>query len=162
MSENAVAAFFRLVEQNPSRAHFVGRQSESRIDLAEEALGLRFPPSYRTFLETLGAGDIAGEEFFGIVSSNFLESGIPDSVWLTLRGRDQWSLPRSMVVVYFDGGTDYFALDTARPNPDGESPIVTWSPGRSRPGDDPPIVAADFGKFALSVATRALSPTGPS
>jgi len=44
---------------------------------AEEALGSRFPHSYRSFVGELGAGDIAGEEFYGVIDDNFDSSGVP-------------------------------------------------------------------------------------
>ena len=65
----------------------MGPRPEELVAAAERALGLEFPPGYREFVLDLGAGDVGGEEFFGVVDDGFEDSAIPDGVWLTLRER---------------------------------------------------------------------------
>ena len=54
---------------------------------AESALGVALPPTYRTFLGRLGTGSFGGEELYGIVCEDPPGTGVPDAVWITLRGR---------------------------------------------------------------------------
>jgi len=145
-----------LIQRNPDRCLFAGEREETVIKLAEDALGFSFPPTYRMFLERLGAGSFGGEEIYGVIDENFVDSGVPDAVWTTLRGRREWGLPDQLLVVYFDGGTDYFALDTSKRNDDDESPVVVWHPGLSSPDSVPETVASDFGRFLLDTVNDEL------
>jgi hypothetical protein len=60
---------------------------------AESALGLKFPPTYRKFLLEYGCGNIFGMEFYGVVDDNFINSSIPDAIWITLNERKTSNLP---------------------------------------------------------------------
>jgi hypothetical protein len=99
---------------------------------------------YRRFLEELGCGDIAGEEFFGIIGDDFVNSSVPNGVWVTLTERDS-GLPPSLVVVAVGDGS-LFVLDTSRRDSDGESPVLLWRPGQ-QDTDALERVTGDFGEF---------------
>lgn len=144
-----------IISSYGEHASFVGPRDEALIVAAEDALCLSLPPSYRAFVKRLGAGDFAGEELFGVIHGDFQASGVPDGVWMTLQAREAWNLPGSMVVVYFDGGTDYYALDVDSSDSAGEAPVVAWRPGVSEAGDRQEVVAADFGVFLLDLIRRA-------
>lgn len=142
-----------LVAENAEEADFVGSQPMELVERAERALSLRFPPSYREFLHELGAGDIGGEEFFGVVGADFEASGVPDGIWLTLREREDSGLPDNLIVVYSVGDGTLYALDTAQAGGDGEAPVVAWVPGTAETHE---TVAADFGTFFREKVTDAL------
>lgn len=152
MGVREVDEFIALVE---GQGDFVGPRDESLIAAAEGTLGVRFPPSYRRFVVALGAGECEGEEFYGVISEDFENSGIPDAVWMTLAGRRDWNLPDSLIVVYFDGATGYFVLDTAKPDDAGEAPVELWEPGVTGPSSDRHVIASDFGTVALRLAQAA-------
>jgi len=80
-----------------------GEKPVSLIDSAEDTLGVKFPPSYREFLLLFGCGDIAGQEFYGVIKPDFAKSGIPDAVWLTIRERTDSKLPLQLVIVGAQG-----------------------------------------------------------
>ena len=146
-----------LIEANPDECHFVGGRDDRLVVLAEEALGLRFPPSYRLFVLRLGAGNVGAEEIYGLIDENFVDSSVPDGIWLTLRERQDSGLPTHMIVVYSDGMGGYFVLDTNQIGADGECPVVVWHPGRSEVGDDLEVIAEDFGAFFLETVTAELA-----
>jgi antitoxin YobK len=83
------------------------------VSAAEATLGLKFPSGYRLFVTQLGAGSFGAQEILGGDFDDFVNSGTPDSLWKTLKDREQLDLPASMIVIYFDGGVDFFVLDTA-------------------------------------------------
>jgi antitoxin YobK len=151
-----VESAVELIEANPDECWFVGPRDEQLVALAEEALGLRFPPSYRTFLLRLGAGNVGAEEIYGLIDENFVDSTVPNGIWATLRARREWALPNQMVRVYSDGMGGDFVLDTSQMGRDGECPVVAWYPGRSEAGDDLEVIAEDFGAFFLEYARTAL------
>lgn len=150
MGMKELEAALRLIAERPELSDFAGPRPERLVDAAETTLGLRLPPTYRHFVQTLGAGGFGAEEIYGIVDDNFTDSTIPNGIWLTLKHRKTSHLPDSMVMIYSDGTGSYFALDTNKRNEDGESPVMVWQPGASRPGDKLEIVAPDFGSFFLA------------
>lgn len=124
---------------------FEGEKSTSLLNKAEGALDLTFPPSYRTFLTTLGCGDIEGLEFFGLIGEDFENSGVPDAIWLTMEERKASGLPSYFVLVYARGDGVYYALDTSRSNNDGECPVVSYN-GSGEYTE----IANSYGEFLLS------------
>src|SRR5262249_38608518 len=119
-------------------------------------LGVCFPPSYRMFLLRLGAGDAGGNEFYGVIDDDFLDSAIPDGVWLTLRGRKDYGLPNSMVVVYELGNGEMFVIDTSQARVDGEAPVLAGMPVGLAESEDGEVVAEDFGTFFLEYVRHGL------
>ncbi len=149
-------AVLRLVEEHDDEADFVGPREESLIEAAEQALGLRFPPTYRRFLLELGTGGFDGEEIYGIISEDLGRAGVPNAIWLTLDERQSSGLPGSMVTIYNDGMGGFFVLDTAKPGKGGEPPVEVWQPGASQPDDTLEVVGDDFGIVALQLFSEAL------
>lgn len=127
-------------------ADFVGERSDELVVAAEQALGVRFPPTYRQFLGSLGAGSFGSFEVYGVISQPF-DGPVPDAVWATLEERAAPSnLPPSMIVIGADGMGGSYILDTAN----GEDPPVeVWNGGDSQPGDELERIAPTFGEFLL-------------
>jgi antitoxin YobK len=149
-----------LISAHSDSARFGGERAADLVERAEAALGVRFPPSYRAFVRELGAGHIAGEEFYGITGDEFVDSSVPNGIWLTLREREDSGLPEHLVIVYEDGEGDYYALDTSEGGNEGENPLVRWVPGASQPDDDLEPVAEDFGTFFRARVQEGLSRRG--
>lgn len=138
-----------LALQKKCEIDLAGAKSDEIVASAEKALGLKFPPSYKEFLLSFGCGDISGQEFYGVVNSDFVNSGIPDAVWLTIRERSDSQLPKRLVIVGAQGDGAYYALDCGRVGEDGECPVIIWWPGFSQEENigDAEIVDCDFGTF---------------
>lgn len=90
-------------------------------------------------------GDIAGEEFYGVIGSDFVDSSIPNGIWATLTERNT-GLPPALVVVGATGDGALFVLDTACRVASGECPVGIWRTGQ-RDSDELEHVADDFGEF---------------
>lgn len=147
MSMTDLLFALNLVQENADEAEFAGPKSDELIALAESRLGLKFPPTYRTFLQQLGCGDIAGFEVYGLVGPNFESGSIPNGIWLTLNERNSSSLPSSLVLVAETGDGAFYAIDTGTSNSEGENPVVEWRSETSEFAAKPLIVANDFGAF---------------
>lgn len=141
-----------LVERNSDRADFMGEKSEELIRKAECAIGLAFPPTYREFLKRLGCGDVAGVEFYGVISVNFEDSSAPDAIWLTLEERKSSDFPSSHIIVGSTGDGAYYAIDYSLSDRDNDFPIVEYWPGLRKQK----VVAEDFGQFFLESVSNAL------
>lgn len=139
-----------LIERNMESADFVGPRDPQIIAAAERALQVAFPRSYREFLLRYGCGDIAGAEFYGVLTADFENSGVPDAVWLTMRERKWSPLPSSFVIVYALGEGSHSCIDCSQKNSEDESPVLVWPLGGPPPGAKLELEAEDFGAFLLS------------
>jgi hypothetical protein len=145
--ERAVA----LIEDNCDEADFDGPKPPELIELAERAVGLRFPPTYRRYLSEFGAGNIGSTEIYGVIDEDFEHSSVPDAIWLAL------SQPRpGLFVFYAVGEGTEFCLDITRTASDGEMPVVAVDPS----GDKLEEVASDFGRAFLMLVQDALDLDG--
>jgi antitoxin YobK len=97
-----------LAQQLPSEATDVsGGVSETEIGSAERAIGVRFPPKFREFLQELGCGEAGSEEFIGLGGPLHL-----DLVRATLALRQRPSgFPPTLMPVRHDGFGNYDCLD---------------------------------------------------
>ena len=132
----------RLIEGS-EETDFFGPRPEELIRSAEEALGLKFPPTYRRFLREFGCGGVASEEFYGITRDNFETGTVPNGIWLTLRNRREFGLPHNFILVNDLGEGSRYAIDTSRVGDDGENPVVILAIGYEVFED----VAPSFGTF---------------
>jgi hypothetical protein len=113
-------------QEHPIR--IAGPVSESAIDAAEEALGVTFPPSYRTFLRTFGGIALPTHlgvvhEFVGVAPSD----GDGDVVARTLRARQERQLADHLIVVGLGAQyQEWFCLNVNRQAANGECPIYLY------------------------------------
>ena len=107
------------------QCRIVGPAAETAISAAEEALGITFPPSYRTFLRTFGG--IAIPEHLGVVHDFIGISTAADVVDRTLRARAERKLADHLVVVGIGAQQrEWFCLDLSRETDAGECPVVMY------------------------------------
>jgi hypothetical protein len=139
-----------LIAEHGGEGSFAGPADDRTIERAEDLLGVTFPPTYRRFLERLGAGDILGEEFYGIVDED-LEDPLPNAVGLALDERKHGSLPDHLLPIYALGDGTIFGLDF-NASAGGEAAVVSW---HADPQAGTKTEARDFGSFLLRVITSA-------
>ena len=151
--DNVKKAIF-LINQHPDSADFEGVKEETLIILAEKMLDIKFPTSYRFFLENLGCGDIAGQEFYGVIKSDFRNSGIPDAIWLTMKERQESNLPKNYVIISSTGDGDYVVLDCSD---DGKNKVLLWTPGVTEQKVAFKPYYNDFGDFFFDQISTALN-----
>lgn len=142
MSIDDVNKTIALINSHLDEADFDGNKDEGLVKLAENYLGVTFPDSYRYFLKKLGCGDIAGQEFYGVINEEKINSGIPDATWITLKHRKQSNLPTKYIIFYDFGDGDYAVLDSEKNN-QGNNIVEVWSPGENTFQ----FHSDDFGKF---------------
>ena len=112
-----------------NRCQIAGPVPESAISAAEEALGVTFPPSYRTFLRTFGGLAIPHHlgivhDFVGVSPAVDEES---DVVHRTLRAREERRLAEHLVIVGMGADEqEWFCLDASREDAKGENPILMF------------------------------------
>ena len=125
----------RRLSESESPCEISGPVPEAAIRAAEEALGVKFPPSYRTFLRTFGGIAIPAHlgvvhEFVGVAPPSrdqATEQG--DVVRRTLAARAERKLAEHLVVVGMGAEfQEWFCLDVSRPRPNGECPVLLYDP----------------------------------
>jgi hypothetical protein len=142
-----------ITQDNASSADFFGPAPEENIDAAERMLNLRFPPSYRKFLQTLGVGAFNDAEFYGIIANKVPGSSVPSMVWRTLEDRNLAGYPKTHITIMSSGYGPIYCLDGSIVTPEQEYPVVEWTPATSvvNPGER---LAESFGAFFLDELTR--------
>lgn len=139
----------RLMMEFPDETQVHGPKPEALIERAEDFLGIRFPPSYRTFLSRYGKVGFCGTQYYGLLheDDDFSARPVatPNVVLVTDKMRTEDALPVHLVAVCSSGYGPYFVIDTSRPDTNAECPIVEWLPA-GQLGDD---VAPDFAGFLL-------------
>ena len=114
----------RVIDSHADKFDFLGPLHPDKVREAEKELGVKFPRSYKQFLERYGCGDF-GREIYGITPSN---SGIPSAVWYTLELRKEGYIPDWMVIVS-DEDEYVFCLDTSVFDENDECKVVSWIAG---------------------------------
>jgi hypothetical protein len=151
-----VEEFIRLVKTHEGIVNF-GEEpaSPAMIEEAERILGVRFPPSYRRFLELLGGCDIEGEELYGVWRRRDDPTQLAGTVHFTLSDRQDAELPAPMLVLQYDGMGGTYVLDTSQLDESGEAPVLVFEPPWVTNGRPLEYIAPNFGRFALTKTRRA-------
>jgi hypothetical protein len=126
----------RRLSESENPCEITGPVPEAAISAAEEALGVTFPPSYRTFLRTFGGIAIPAHlgvvhEFVGVAPASrdpADPAAAPDDVvGRTLTARAERKLGEHLVVVGLGAEfQEWFCLDASRPKPNGEYPVLLY------------------------------------
>ncbi len=139
---------FGIIRRYPDRARFVGPMPDRTIESAETQLGVRFPRSYRRFVERYGSLLFGSQEFYGL--TNGPDDGVPSAIWCTSEERKH-GLPLWMVVVMNPGiGDVIYCVDTSRVGADGEMPVIVWEPGLPLSRQSLRPLFPSFADFVLS------------
>jgi len=143
-----------IIDANPDLGQFAGPVPFEEIWVAESRLGLRFPDSYREFLQKYGAGQYGGEPIYGL---GVPDVSLPNVVWATetMRTADDF-FPGDLVPIQDTGAGDVLCLVTSRIGDDGECPVIEWFPEVSLDEQTLDVINKTFAHFLLAVARRAL------
>ncbi len=145
-----VTTALNSVDLYQGRKRFVGPRDAGLIRAAEDALGVQFPPTYRAFLERLGAGSIRGPEVYGVIDADFQESTIPG--WHLAHAA---GTPRQRTAKVTGHRPQHWRWrlrgDRYLQTADSENPMVPWHPGVSTRDEELEEVSNDFGQFFLEL-----------
>ena len=144
MSIDKVVKGIKIIDLHKLDSDFSGIKDEKLITLAEKTLDLKFPDDYRFFLQVLGCGDIGGREFYGVIDSDFINSSIPDAIWITLQERLESGLPNNYMFISDTGDGSYVVLNCIECD---EDKIMIWTPGINDPNTSFDRYYSDFGTF---------------
>lgn len=150
----SIAKPAEIIDANYDLAEFVGPVPFEEIWVAEGSLGVRFPDSYREFIQRYGAGSFGGVEIFGL---GVPDTGLPNVVWATeaIRAADDF-FPGDLVVIQDSGQGDLLCLATARMTDENECPVVQWIPDMSFEEQTFEKVNTTFAHFLLRVVRSVL------
>ncbi|QNK73737.1 SMI1/KNR4 family protein [Variovorax sp. PAMC28562] len=106
-------------------AWIAGGADEAQIQALERSLGVRLPPSYRRFLALTGALNLGGIEVAGIIDGNALDLSGGSTYGETIRARDDFALPPTLLVIQPDGDAPH-CLDLSSADSSGEMAVVCF------------------------------------
>lgn len=118
----------KFIEMNPDLSDMIycgSPVSSEVISEAEKMLDLKFPESYKKFLEQYGSMEIVGAiSIYGIgVSDPHLHELTDSAVHLTLELREETQLPHYYLAFYNNEGDEQWCLDTRKEN----ASIIIWN-----------------------------------
>jgi antitoxin YobK len=146
MSQADLNKALKLIAKHDDLADFVGPRSGDLVAKAEQALGHKFPPQFREFVNHLGAGSFGSIEIYGVIDEEFERSSIPDGVWLNLKERREYGLPDDLLIIADLGNGDRYCIEL-EDGADGR--VVLLIHGRPPAHAERELVAEDFGAFLL-------------
>ncbi|NEX93805.1 SMI1/KNR4 family protein [Caulobacter sp. 17J65-9] len=135
----------RILLGNRDLADVGEPQTSAAIKRAEDALGVKFPPSFREYLSKWGWVSFGPNEYFG------LGAEFNNVVRRTKEARDRNALPHCMIVICDREGDEYVCIDTSRCwNADCE--VIVWdipakSPSRGRSNSFEDFLTSDMEDF---------------
>lgn len=147
-----IAKAAEIIEANPDLVQFNGPQPLEEVYVAEQALGVTFPDSYRDFLQRYGSGSFGARVVYGV--------GVPldeppHVVWATdlIRTADDF-FPHDLVIIEDTGEGDYLCLATSRMDEDNECPVVQWIPELTLIDQTFEVIHRTFAHYLLRLARR--------
>jgi hypothetical protein len=138
--------------QSVESADFGSPASPEMIRTAEDYLGVKFPPTYREFVASVGFSSFSGREFYGITRSGVAAKAIPSVIFATMDER-RHGLPPQFLLIEDSGGEEEYVLDTQDLGASGDAPVKAWTPGSDPANLE--VVAGDFGSYLLKAAESA-------
>ncbi len=102
-----------------------GGADETQIQALERWLQANLPPSYREFLASTGALNLDGIEVAGIIDGDALDLSGGSAYGETMRARDDFALPLSLLVIQPDGDAPH-CIDLASADSSGEMAVVCF------------------------------------
>lgn len=156
MSMQSLLEAFKLIEEKKEISDFEAIDDEGIIMEAEEKLGINFPKTYRLFLMKYGCGGVGSSQIYGIPKQGIEAWGVPNGIWLTLDERKKWSYPKHLIIVSDTGDGFWYALDSSKPNKDGEYPVVVYNPDAVEDNYKYELINEDFGDFLLEETRKYL------
>jgi hypothetical protein len=157
MSMENLNKALKLIESNFSRDEVLinGPVKEEVILKAEDALGVKFPNTYKKFLQNFGSGCVGSDYFYGLGKQDFdFTSSIPEVtayhvVWSNLYDQKLGYIPSHLITIYNVGNGEAYCLDISKMN-NKECPVVAWSIGVCKQKKELEVIAPDFGTFLLN------------
>lgn len=154
---------FKLFVEYPEWVTIGSVKEETLIIQAEEKLELKFPPTYRGFLKKYGCVEFCGNEYYGIWKKDLLGTSGSALMKITLGDRKEWGLPHKYIIVGAPGYGPYDAIDTSKPDANGECPVVEIDgpykdpkTGEKNQWHEGEQLAPDFGTYLYNQSKEAL------
>ncbi|WP_324616878.1 MULTISPECIES: SMI1/KNR4 family protein [Pseudomonas] len=116
---------------------------------------MKFPPSYRAFLQKIGALAFAGDTYYGITKDGLTSNSVPCVAFATVKARFQNDADDGMVVIKSSGYGPIYSIDTSSVDSNGESPVIETGLSFKR-DKDKIIVSPSFEVFFSSAINDAI------
>ncbi|MBK0018087.1 MULTISPECIES: SMI1/KNR4 family protein [Kosakonia] len=143
-----------LISASGEEAQGSGPAPEDVIELYEKELKVKFPPTYKFFLEKYGTLSFNGESFYGISKLGLAAQSAPDVRYTTLKARELGDIDNNMILIKSSGYGPLFSIDVSVQS-GGEAAVVETDLSFKRDGSKK-IVAKTFADFLVCETKKSL------
>lgn len=120
-----VNTLIKQLDESGQDVFWHGKTSAAAVSKLEDLLECKLPESFRDFLLSHGGGGVSEEEISGIEGDNPALEHRGTVYGDTLLCREDYSLPKNLVVVYLGMDDVVWCLDVEKFNGD-ECPVVSF------------------------------------
>ena len=104
----------KIIYENEDLSDYIENINYELIEKGEKYLDIKFPNTFKQYLKDFGSLTFGATEIYGVIDEDFINSSIPDAIWLTMKKRKELNLPKQFIEIYEVGeGTEFF-LDTSK------------------------------------------------
>ena len=158
MNHNLKEAF-ALMEKNFSEEQIynAGPKDQKLINSLEIILKIKFPVSYKEFIEKIGMGGPDSLLISGIRTNMEQELASTGLGWSVLNDRENFNIPNHIIILDEIGDGSSYALDLSQMNAENECPVVIWPLNGYEDTPVLEVVAKDFGEFFLNMVKEEIA-----
>jgi hypothetical protein len=143
-----------LIRESGEEARGSGPATEDVIELYEKELKVKFPSTYKFFLEKYGTLSFNGESFYGISKLGLAAQSAPDVRYTTLKARELGDIDNNMILIKSSGYGPLFSIDVSVQS-GGEAAVVETDLSFKRDGSKK-IMAKTFADFLVCEIKKSL------
>lgn len=122
----SISDLIRRVEEAGSEIFWQGGASQSTISRLQSILGVPLPPTFVNFLSEYGGGGVVGDEISGVEDDDAENENRGTVLGDTNYCRAEFSLPKSLIVVYLRDDEVVWCLDSSDVSKSGEYSVVSY------------------------------------
>lgn len=149
----------RLITLSGITFHASGTGTPELIEIYQDALGNKFPETYKLFLEKYGTLTFNGVSFYGISKRGLSAASIPDVKFATEQARTFGDINKEMIMIKNSGYGSIFSIDTSIIGSEGE-PVIVETNLSFKDNTEKKVVANSFGEFLLEEIELSLTDLG--
>ena len=135
-----------LIKSREDLINFSSTCTEETVRKAEIMLDVKFPRDYAEHLKKFGGIDFGSTSICGIGFNDLSKS---DMISWTLDERENWGMPKNLVIIHELGDGTRDCLQINETDPD-KSPVVEYHD----PDSPVRVLAPDFGTFLLDLVQQ--------
>ena len=75
----------KIIYENEDLSDYIENINYELIEKGEKYLDIKFPNTFKQYLKDFGSLTFGATEIYGVIDEDFINSSIPDAIWLTMK-----------------------------------------------------------------------------